>query len=466
MLGASALESALTVHLTNSFCKELESMARKLLVVFVVMITLAACGAPAAPATPADATNSGGATASPASSATASPASSAAASPAATDSTTTAAASQECVTSYDPNTDYFPDKTEPKYAKEWQVRYEKNYKVVRVDLDTDPAKEDLETYVLVQCGTPAPKLEGDLAGAFTFTIPIKRYWEGGSSLFAAHDALGTIDTLVGTVGEITGGTNQYLPKVAEWVKQEAVIKEASYGEDLELIVSGSPDAYFNTNGREWMTNARNLGIPALHYSPFSESPLGSAEQVKFLSLFYNVEAKANAYLAPIEQAYLELREKAQAQPQKPTVLIGTVRRDGRFGTRNLERLESVLMRDAGGQLALSDKEFSLGGGSEGVGDSIDLELAVEVGGNADYWFNLAYTPAEETAAEFVAANPLNGKFTAMTKGNAFHRFGRAEDYFSTGAVRADQLLMDAVSILHPDLLPDHKLVFLKRIPAQ
>lgn len=429
-------------------------MLRRLLALCVVSITLAACGAPAAPSATANATP---------------PASSPAADVAATAPATAVAVTnnlQDCVTSYDLNTDYFPEKTEPKYAKEWQVRYEKHYKVVRVDLDTDPTKEDLETYVLVQCGTPAPPLEGDLAGAFTFTIPIKRYWEGGSSLFAALDALGASDTLVGVVGEMTGGTNQYLPNIAERVKQDEVIKEATYGEDLELIVSGKPDVYFNTNGREWMTNARSLGIPALHYSPFSESPLGSAEQVKFLSLFYNAEAQANDYLMPIESAYLDLRERAQAQPQKPTVLIGNVRQDGRFGTRNLDRLESVLMRDAGAQLVLGDKEFGLGGGSEGFSESIDLELAIEAGENADYWFNLAYTPPEETAAEFIASNPLNGKFTAMTKGNAFHRFGRAEDYFSTGAVRADQLLMDAVSMLHPDLLPEHTLVFLKRIPAQ
>lgn len=95
-----------------------------------------------------------------------------------------------------------------------------------------------------------------------------------------------------------------------------------------------------------------------------------------------------------------------------------------------------------------------------------MERAIELGANADYWFHLAYLPSENSAAAFIATNPLNGSFTAMTDGNAFHRFGRSEDYFSTGAVRADQLLQDAVSILHPDLLPDHTLVFLKRIPAQ
>ena len=45
---------------------------------------------------------------------------------------------QECAASYDPQVDYFPDKTEAQYAKEWQVEYFDNYKLVTVDTDTSP----------------------------------------------------------------------------------------------------------------------------------------------------------------------------------------------------------------------------------------------------------------------------------------------------------------------------------------
>ena len=71
---------------------------------------------------------------------------------------------QECADSYDAETDYFPDKTEAQYAKEWQVEYFDNYKVLTVDTDTSPDVQNNIKYVLVQCGTPAPAISGELAG--------------------------------------------------------------------------------------------------------------------------------------------------------------------------------------------------------------------------------------------------------------------------------------------------------------
>jgi iron complex transport system substrate-binding protein len=79
---------------------------------------------------------------------------------------------------------------------------------------------------------------------------------------------------------------------------------------------------------------------------------------------------------------------------------------------------------------------------------------------------MAYLPTEQSAAEFIASDPINGEFQALQAGNMFHRFGRDEDYFRTAAIQVDELLADMVSILHPDLLPDHEVVHLKRIPGE
>lgn len=58
---------------------------------------------------------------------------------------------------------------------------------------------------------------------------------------------------------------------------------------------------------------------------------------------------------------------------------------------------------------------------------------------------MAYLPTEETAAEFIATDPLNGEFQPLRVGNMFHRSGRDEDYFRTAATRVDELLADMVS---------------------
>src|SRR5260221_8329569 len=66
-----------------------------------------------------------------------------------------------CVERFDPATDYFPDKAVVEDAAHFSVEYRRSYKVVTVkeSYPGGPA----ERYVLVQCGTPAPKLEGPLA---------------------------------------------------------------------------------------------------------------------------------------------------------------------------------------------------------------------------------------------------------------------------------------------------------------
>ena len=205
---------------------------------------------------------------------------------------------QECAASYDQETDYFPDKTEAQYAKEWEVEYFNNYKVLTVDTDTSPDAQNLIQYVLVQCGTPEPELAGDLADAMVVQVPVQRFWEGGGAVFAALDALGALDRLIGVNTRTSGDENHFLPDVVARVTQDDVHKETSYGDDLELILDGDPDVYFQYNGDDWRNNALQVGVPAIHYSPFSEGPLGSAEQVKFVSLFFNLEARAKPVFRP------------------------------------------------------------------------------------------------------------------------------------------------------------------------
>ena len=372
---------------------------------------------------------------------------------------------QGCTDTYDRETDYFPDKTEAQYAKEWQVEYFSNYKVLTVDTDTSPDVQNNINYVLVQCGTPTPELSGELADAMVIEVPVERFWEGGGAVFAALDALGVLDSLIGVNTRTSGSQNDFLPDVIARVAQDDVHKESSYGEDLELILNGDPDVYFHYNGDDWRNNALQIGVPAIHYSPFSEGPLGSAEQVKFVSLFFNLEARANRYFEPIAAEYNRIKELAQSQSAAPTVLLGTIASSGQFQSRNRTRLESILIEDAGGirpLLRAVDQGLLDGTAHLGFG-GVALETALEYAQDSEYWFELAFRPRATNVPEYLARNSLNSSFMALQQGKAFHRYGREVDYHSTGAVRVDILLKDIVSIIQPGLLPDHQVVFLDRI---
>ena len=362
----------------------------------------------------------------------------------------------ECIEdgAWKPGTDLFTDRVQVDHAQEWSVAYRENYKVVTVDTDTGPDLAE-ETYVLVQCGTPAPELSGELEGAFAIEVPIRTLWEGGGAVYGAIEELGVADSVVGWVYPPDGV--EFLPGLSARADEIAAV---NYGESLEPIVEAAPSLYLQYEGPEALARLRETGVTAIHYSPFSESPLGSAEQLKFLSLFYNLEAEANAMFEPIEQRYLELQGLV-ADLDAPSVLLGSIS-EGEFVSRETDRIEAHLIRDAGGIVLLDGTDL---GPTIRDFTPISLESVLDVAADADFWFAMNYVPEEETADEFIASDPLHAEFSAMPAGNAFHRFNRREDYFGTAAVDVDVLLEDLISILHPDVLPNHETVYLFRIPA-
>lgn len=378
------------------------------------------------------------------------------------DSTT----SEGCVENFEPDTDYFADKTSPRYADGWEVRYESNYKVVSTTVTAgsghaaDQSRVLDSTYVLVQCGTPAPELTDDLAGATVIDIPVTTMVDGGSIFYGALEVLGIPDTLVGHAEPFIGEVEApYFPQVSAHIDSGAV-SEVGYEVNLETLAELGPDFYTNYAGDDAMfASIAELAIPVVLYFPYSESPLGAAEQLKFLSLFYNLEQLADDYFVGVEERYLALQERVETEgTERPSVLIGVVGTDG-FTTRQNGRFEPQLFREAGGDLI-----FDLPGG--GI-ETVSLEVALERGANADYWLDLVFFPDNETAADYLAADPRLAALSALEAGNTFHRVGpRGADYFLHGAIDVDLMLADVVSILHPELLPaDHALQFLTRIPG-
>ncbi|HEY7698552.1 MAG TPA: hypothetical protein VIE88_09055 [Vicinamibacteria bacterium] len=68
-----------------------------------------------------------------------------------------------CVAEFDPLLDYFPQKVKADHAHFFEVSYRGHYKILEIrfrGFTDNPGFESRETYVLVQCGTPAPPLEG------------------------------------------------------------------------------------------------------------------------------------------------------------------------------------------------------------------------------------------------------------------------------------------------------------------
>ncbi|WP_238993110.1 ABC transporter substrate-binding protein [Jiangella aurantiaca] len=370
-----------------------------------------------------------------------------------------------CLDDYQEGVDYFPDKVSAEHAGGWDVRYEDHYKVLTTTVTAAGGHAGASdrvidsTYVLLQCGAPEPELTGDLAGATVVEIPSETFVDGGSVLYASVEKLGIADTLVGSAEPFIGDVEApYLPEVAQRI-QSGAVAEIGYEVNYELLAETDPDFYTNYAGDDAMFGQIDqLGIPIVFYFPYTETPLGAAEQVKFLSLFFNLEAAANEIFDPIEQRYVELREQVADVASRPSVLIGVVGDGGDVTTRENQRFEPQLVREAGGE-PVPDLD---GGGIA----TVSLEQFLDDGADADVWLDLTFFPSHETAADYVAADPRLATLGPLSNGGTYHRVGpRGSDYFLSGAVDVDLMLADMVSVLHPDVLPGHDLAFLAHVPS-
>src|SRR5258708_7439503 len=99
-----------------------------------------------------------------------------------------------CVERFDSTADYFPDKAVIEDATNFSVTYRGSYKVVTVQGE---AGEKPERHVLVQCGTPPPRLVGDLAGSDVVITPVMSLFAFSTTQLPLLTDLDRLDVLTG-----------------------------------------------------------------------------------------------------------------------------------------------------------------------------------------------------------------------------------------------------------------------------
>ena len=117
-----------------------------------------------------------------------------------------------------------------------------------------------------------------------------------------------------------------------------------------------------------------------------------------------------------------------------------------------------LIEDAGGKTHTIDSQSN-------SSRPIDLEQAVVYAHNSDLWLNVGACGSIE---ELVAQNPKFSDVEAVSKGKVYNNTKRAtagggSDFWESGVVRPDIVLMDLCKIFHPELLPEYELYYYKQL---
>jgi iron complex transport system substrate-binding protein len=362
-----------------------------------------------------------------------------------------------CVETFDEAVDYFPQKLSVAYASGFDVEYFNNYKLVTVTNPWQGADESFQ-YVLVQCGTPAPDGYDDTQ---VIQVPIQSVIALSTTYLPHLETLGVVDQLVGIDSYMWTTT----PSVQALIAAGEVAEVGSGSTiNVEQVLDLEPD----------LVMAYGIGIPDYDTHPVlldagvtvvlngdfvEQDPLGRTEWMKFMAIFFNREGVAVEAFDQIAQEYTEVAELAAGVDERPTVLVGGMY-NGTWYISGGESYTARLLADAGADYLWADEPVV-------ASLPMDFESVYEQAADADYWVN----PDNSfwfSLEDVLAGDERYGEFSAAQEGrlynnNAIVNENGGNAFFESGAANPHIVLKDLVKIFHPELLPEHELVYYRLV---
>lgn len=347
-------------------------------------------------------------------------------------------------------------KTAVRYSKGFTITYFDKYKLVRI-LNHSTGAGDTLTYLLVQRGTPAPT---GYPGAQVINIPVQKMVVTSSM----HVGLAEF---AGAAGVITGMADaKYVtsPTVRENITAGKVVEVGNGGGlNEELLIAMKPDLLMTTGSPDAQVGRyqtlMNAGIPVMMNTEWLETdPLGRAEWVKLMAALLNKEELVNQKFEALEKEYTRLKNVSATAMAKPSVIVGMPFK-GSWFVPDGDSYQTQFLLDAGASYHWS--------GIKSTGSlALSVETVAPVALAADFWIN---TGTAETKEDIAAKDQRYTAFKPYKKGTLYNNNRRidsigANDYWESGVVNPHLILADLIKIFHPELLPEHHLVYYKQLP--
>lgn len=338
-----------------------------------------------------------------------------------------------------------------KHARGFKLEYHPDHLILSVQTPWPGAAEPVR-YVLVQRGDPVPD---GFRQENIIEIPVRSCVLTTTVSLVFMKELGVLDTLVGQGGK------EYVYDPPSTMAQ---IPEIGTGADLDLeqLFELSPDVIFayaySSAEREMLRRLQDMGLKVVLMSEYNEtSPLGRVEWIKFLSCFFDKALEAEKIFHEIDKKYTELASIGQSVEQRP-VVFSNIAYNGVWYVPGGGNWVARLFEDAGAEYPWS------GNGSEGS-IALDLETVLMNASNADVWLNPAGC---NTLEELKKIDDRYGLFKAFRTGEIYNLTrrvvpGGGNDYHQRGVLHPEEILEDLLSILHPGLFPEHKMMYYKKL---
>lgn len=365
----------------------------------------------------------------------------------------------DCLQTYDPTIDYFPEKAKVRYAQGFTLRYFKHYKVLEVVKPWPGAKKTFR-YVLVQCGAPAPEGFRD---AQIIPIPVQRIAVLSTTHLPHLTLLNELDSLLA----VSDFKNVNTPAVRRKIAAGELV-DIGHGPVLntEILLDLAPDlvtvvGHLQPQDKTYSTLQQAGVHVAINAESVESSLLGRSEWLKFTAAFFNKDGLAQRRYAEIVQQFRRYAALTNdlKPAEKPTVFVGSLYRDVWYMPGGASYMAELLTLGGGRYLWAND--------SHRGGVPLNFEAVFERAADADLWFTSHLD--WKTRADLLADNERYSLFKAFQNGRIYNNNVRlnidgGNDFWESGIMEPHILLADVIKILHPERLPDHRLKYYRRLP--
>lgn len=340
------------------------------------------------------------------------------------------------------------------YAKGLEIYKHLGFSILKITNPWPNAKGSF-TYILQEQNGIIPDSLKQFA---VIPIPLKSIVVTSTTHLPALELLGVENTLIGfpNTDYISSVTTRKLIDAGK-------VREVGVNENLntEVLIDMNPDLIVSfglNDSNPTLDNLQKSGLKVMLNGDWTEqSPLGKAEWIKFFGALYGLDAKANSIFSKIEKEYNSTLALSKKATTKPTVLSGAMYQKIWYVPQG-ESWASLFLKEA--------KSNYLWAETKGTGSlSVPFEAVLEKAKSADFWI----APGDfSSLKEMSDSNPHYNEFGSF-KNKKVYSYSLKKGakggilYFELSPTRPDLVLKDLIKIFHPELLPNYKLFFFKKL---
>lgn len=298
-----------------------------------------------------------------------------------------------------------------------------------------------------------------LAYDVRINVPAQRVICMSTTHIAMIGALDEIESIIGISGD------QYINN--QWIIsgiKDGNIMDIGYEQGLnyEMILSLQPDVIIMYGITGEVTGVLNrltsLGVPVLLNAEYLETaPLAKMEWIKLIGCLYDELELATKIFNEAEKKYNELKILTAEIEKKPEVLSGLPWKNT-WWVPGGKSFAATFIKDAGGIYFWEDDTSH-----EAI--PLDIEVVYERAGQADIWIN---SGSARSVNDILNTDQRLQYFKPCVERTIYNNNAKlnssgGNDYWESGVISPHIILKDLISIFHPDLLPDHELVYYRKL---